>query len=544
MTSSFAVDDSAKFVSKINGLVTEIKTVKQSLIDKSQISLWKSDYDNINEKLLDILDLAAGNVISAKSDFEQLPLSKYETFASYMYNTDISMISLKKGSNERTKMIRAKRKDISCPDCGKPLTIISGKKSCASCGYINETKAQSQSNRSSSDSSKHTTKQLDAITGTKKPPANIQSIVSHISIWLTDLKYIHAWLVANDKLKKWMHSYKDITADHITESFFMRTIDRVPSKFWDCDVFKLFTDELYTLLEMAKRYSRLTSSTMEALDNDEIKDIFREYAKQHSRKVPDVKDVITINGVSYDIGLYTAMLSLKAKPPAGSVKIELEKILGRAITIPGLMFNFTESYKQSDNVPKRYNFTQEYIYITHETFGVPYIAIDAQDKAAIAQLILSFNDYYKQSSYNTNGKECNAPLFCCSLTCVLQMPYFKKYIDALKFVPEKDRGTASHIKMEWFKYSHAHASELAKYTKHGSMMISGKSSVSDTPKTVPITSDDCDAITFGKSDAITSGKSDAITFKYDANIDDEPSDDLQPDLRDDAIIDDSDDMLF
>lgn len=445
----YTAEEINKFISKINSLIAEIKNMEKD----TDPSLWKTEYNNIYEKLLDIIEIADGNIIIAHEKFQELPISKYETFSSYVYNNDINMISLRKGCNERTKMLRAKRKETNCPECSHPLSIIDGAVVCHACGYTSDLKGSIPNTRSSSDSSKHTYKQLDAITGVKKPPTNITKIINYISIWLTDLKFIHAWLVSNNRLQAWMKKYAQITDEHISLAFFNNVIERKPNNMWDCDLFKLFTDELYLLLENARRYSKMKSSNMDALSKDEIVNIFRQYIKENGNKIPDAVETFKLNNFKYEIGLYVISLSLRYDSPEGGVKNEVEKLFGKSLTLPGLMFNFNNVYEQSDNVPKRYNFTQEYIYCSHETFFTPYINIPQQDKDAIVNLILKFNAYYKKESYKKSGKECNAPLFCCSLACVLtQLPYFHRYRDALKFVPTKDKGTSSHIKSEWFKF--------------------------------------------------------------------------------------------
>lgn len=457
----YTTDEINKFIAKINNLIVEIDKVKA----ETDPSLWKGEYDNIYEKLLDIVELASGNIIMAHEQFQELPISKYETFSSYVYNNDVSLISVRKGTNERTKMLRAKRKDTSCPECSHPLVIADGVVTCQVCGYTADVKGTTQSTRSSSDSSKHTYKQLDAITGVKKPPANIAKIIKYITIWLTDLRFIYAWLVTNNRLQTWMKKYAQITDEHISISFFNRVLEHKPENMWDCDLYKLFTDELYLLLENAKRYSKLKSSNMEALSKEEIVDVFRQYVKDNRGKIPDVNETYTYNTVKYEVGVYVATLSLRFTTPEGGIKNELEKLFGRSLTMPGLMFDFNDVYEQSDNVPKRYGYGQDYIYCTHETFNVPYINIPQQDKDAIVQLILQFNNYYKEQAYKRSGKECNAPLFCCSLTCVLtQLPYFQKYRGALKFVPTKDKTTTSHIKSEWFKFTCNNPDVIKKYS--------------------------------------------------------------------------------
>ena len=267
------------------------------------------------------------------------------------------------------------------------------------------------------------------------------------------MHFLYAWLVSNNKLQTWIKKYTQLTDEHITLAFFDRVIEPKPENMWEYEVYKLLTDELFLLLENAKRYSKNKSSNMEALPKEDIIHIFEEYIKQHGKRIPTVTDTFNFNNEVYEIGAFVNKLSLIYAAPEGSIKNSIEKLFNQSLTMPGLMFNFNDVYEQSDNVPKRYGFGQEYIYIIHTTFNVPYINIPQQDKNAIIQLILTFNDYYKKEAYKRCGKDCNAPLFCCSLTCILtQLPYFHKYKDILKFIPTKDRGTSSHIKSEWFKF--------------------------------------------------------------------------------------------
>ena len=463
----FTHEETTKFIQKLTALVNEISEMKK-ITDPSK---FKPEYDDMSERLLDILDTAQFNIILANEQYQELSISKYINFAAYVYNTDVTVMYGKKGYNERTKMLRAKRKESLCPECQHSLITSDGMVSCTNCGYSSDIKTSH--NKTTSDASKHTYKQLDAITGVKKPPTNIVRISKYISIWLTDLSYIHAWLTKIGHVQTWLKKYDSIVSDRTSTSFFKQNIERIPDNAWDCDVYKIFTDELYNLLETAKRYSKLKSSNLEAMTKEEIIDIFKIYISKYGTSIPDQNFILKHNGKEYEIGLYLNTISLLFSPPAGSVKPELEALFGKSLTMPGLMFNFSSVYEQSDNVPKRYNLTQEYIYITHETFNVPYINIPKQDKDAIVNIIIKFNAYYKQETFKRTGKECNAPLFCCSLGCIInQLPYFNVYKDALKFLPNKDRGTASHIKSEWFKFTCMNTDIITKYNTKNNIKAS------------------------------------------------------------------------
>lgn len=455
----YTQDEIIKFTQKICSLIAEITEMKK-ITDPSK---FKAEYDDISDKLTDVLDLCQFNIVLANERFQTLPISKFENFNSYVYNTDVTVINVKKGNNERVKMLRAKRKESNCPECSSPLIITDGTISCTKCNYSSDLK--NTHNKTSSDASKHIYKQLDAITGIKKPPSNIIKITSFISTWLTDLSFIYNWLVRSNKLHSWMKKFDSVSNNNINLTFFQQKIERTPENTWSYEIYKLFTDELFNLLESVKRYSKLKSSNIEALNKDEIMNIFVSYIKDNGTKIPNPNVIYKYKGVEYEIGLYVNSLSLIYNPPAGSIKYDLEKLFNKSLTLPGLMFNFNEIYERSENVPKRYNLTQEYIYIIHETFNISYVDIPRQDKDAIVMLISKFNVYYKNETFKRTGKECNAPLFCCSLNCIInQLMYFTVYKDALKLLPNKDKGTMSHIKSEWFRFCFQNQELLSKYT--------------------------------------------------------------------------------
>jgi hypothetical protein len=134
------------------------------------------------------------------------------------------------------------------------------------------------------------------------------------------------------------------------------------------------------------------------------------------------------------------------------IKKAVDSIYGRNITFPGLMFDFNQFYPKGENIPRKYNYQQEFIYILHYTFNVPYITMSMNDREEICSIILKFNNYYKNEFYNNNEKRCNSPLYCCTLSCLLDIPYFRKYKSILDILPLKDKGTSNLIKNTWFKF--------------------------------------------------------------------------------------------
>lgn len=414
---------------------------------------WKDEYNTLSDELKEVLSIIEDNPIEANNIFQNNPISKYDTFRSYVYNNDINSITTIKGNNERSKILRAARTYVNCPSCGKSLTLSEGTSICEACGYIGDAKSTVPNTRASSNNTKHTYKQLDALTGVRKAPANITKIIDYISLWLTDLHYIYAWLRSNGgkKYDVWIKKYATLTDEYITQSFFDRIIERKPENMWDYNLFKLFTDELYAMLEHATRYSNLNTSNMEGMSDEEIIAVFTSFVKEFHR-LPSVTEEYIHKNKRYEIGLYINNLSLLHTVPKDHIKIKLESTIGMSLTMPGLMFNYKEIYKKSENPPKKYCYQQEYCWITNRTFNTPFIDISKPDKEAIATLIIKFNEYYKEKTYNNNDKNCNSPLYCCTIACVLNLPYFQKYKEALKFIPIKDMNTVSHIRKEFFNF--------------------------------------------------------------------------------------------
>lgn len=447
------------FTRKIEGLLSEIDNFK-----KEHADLWKPEYQELKNSLITILSVIENNPIDADANFQELPISKYDSFTNYVYNRDINCITSIKGNNERTKTLRARRKNNECPNCGNPLALSCGTASCALCGYVNEMKTSSQSSHLASNNTKHIYKQLDALTGMRKIPSNIVKVIDFVTVWLTDLHYIYDWLNSNGgaRYTQWLNKYKKLTAECINATFFDRVIERKPENMWEYNIFKLFTDELYMMLEYATRYSNEKNSNMESLNDETIVEIVKAFALKYKR-LPVITEEFKFEGKRYEIGLYMNSLSLLHTVPEDHIKVKLEQLLGCDLTMPGLMFNYREVYKKSENPPKRYCYQQEYSWIINRVFHVPFIDMPSTDREAIASIIFKFNDYYKNKAFVKQEKGCNSPLYCCTITCVFNLPYFQKYRDALKFVAVKDKGTASNIKREFFNFENDNVEFLRPY---------------------------------------------------------------------------------
>ena len=515
------------FEQNIKNLIIEIEQFKAQYP-----TLWVSDYDNILHELKDISDLIIYNPIDANTCYTELPLAKYDTFQSYVYNTNAKAITLLKCNTERTKTLRAKRRNITCPLCGNKLNNLDGTLQCESCDYIQEGKLASQSTRTMSNNTKHICKQLDALTGARKAPTNIAKIVDYITLWLTEPKYIAEWLKSKDlnpleeyekangiesvsvepvnvpkgkgrkknvkktsnssgssSFDKWVKKYNEYTEEYITDSFFNKSIQRVPANVPDYNVFKLFMDEFYALLEHCHRCALEKASNMDVLSLEDQYNIFKQYAVENKYRLPVIFEKYVYKGVEYEIGLRFNSLSLLANndivkatvvsetlkdetlivgeeemDKSFSKSIELKRMLDilfkntlnamrrSSITIPGLMFNYKDVYNKSESPPKKYCYQQEYCWLMNRAFNTPFVHMPKQDKDDIIKIILKFNDFYKDRVCKQDDKICNSPLYCCTIVCVLNLAYFQKYKHALKFVPVKDNSTIAFIRKAFFEF--------------------------------------------------------------------------------------------
>jgi hypothetical protein len=468
MFNSKSLDYIEDFPEMIEKYISEISKLKN---DKKFKTFTNEMKNKVIGELSEMRSIYDFNPNIAKDTFAKHPLSQYDTLIGYINNeySDSSKTPI-----ERSKSLRTKRKNMKCPECGKTLHMNRDIMLCK-CGYQSEYKVTSINNNICSDNSKHTYKQLDAILGLKRPPSNITKIVMYIAIWLTDYSYIYKWLCNSTKKTKkdfetplieWMNKYYNITGIKITNAFFYtKPKERIPENSIDSNLFKLFMDEFYTMTERCKNISKNYVSNMEQLDFDNKIKIMREYVKSKGITFPSLDEVFTFNKTQYEVGQFFNNARLTVDND-DSLKSELNKIFKTDITFPGLMFDFNVFYPKGENIPRKYNYQQDYIYILHYTFNVPYIEMSMSDREEICSIILKFNNFYKNEFFTNNEKRCNSPLYCCSLSCLLDLPYFRKYKDILNIIPSKDKGTSNLIKNTWFKFMQKNPELIKQYTNN------------------------------------------------------------------------------
>jgi hypothetical protein len=436
----------------VKSLVIEIEKFKENYPE-----FYQDDYEELRDQLLDILDISDNNVEMALDMFNQTPIAVFKSFKKYAYFVDKSLIGVLKYQTDSIKSLRAKRKENRCPNCNEPMLGDT----CNNCEFNNE---QVKSNvKVTSDNSRHIIKQLEALVGQKNPPSNIIKISEHIITWLTDLHYIYDFVIASNKWDQFHEDFEKSLDQHrkikISHEYFQQIIPREQRYVWKYNTFKIFMNEFHSMLTIAKRFSQTPISNMNRLNNEEIIEVFLNWIDT-DYNLYDIDAVF--NG--YEIGYYLTELRLMPYVEETHVKNELEEILGESLTMSGLMFNFNSIYSKSDKIPFKFNFQQEYIFILHITFHIDHISIEQQDKEAIIELVLEFNNYSKAEAYKLTKKNCNSPLYCITFERIFStLRYFRKYSSIIQYLPVKEHRTTDEISKKWFNFTQNRPDIVGKY---------------------------------------------------------------------------------
>lgn len=431
-------------------------------------TLWNNppsgyDYESLLEIELPNISfiLENGDEHAAQELYETLPIAKHDSFNSFVFNIDIAASKVISGNNRRTKDTRAKRKKpTSCPHCGKSF-IGEGLNKCE---CVKEDKYSTRlTTHSASDSGKHVRKQLETIIGTKQSPKAISDLIPHISTWLTNLRYIRDWLIYSDTMENWCRSYYMLTSIEIDKSFFDRIIPSEKEYAWPCNIFKLFVNPLFKMLEHAKRISELPVSNMLSYNEEKILEIIDKYIEVNGKRIPEETEEFYVNDIRYEIGTYISRLSLTPHVSPDHIKNIISNKFDKSIALPGLMFNFESIYtNKSSQPPRKHNFLPEYVHIVHDAFHVPYPVIDAIDKKVIEQIIIKFNEFYRLNRTDgVPGKGRNSPMFSCVLRLILDLAPYRKYRDSIScLIPVKDQQTYDRIQNIWIDFLYDKKQEL------------------------------------------------------------------------------------
>jgi hypothetical protein len=413
-----------------------------------------NEYEELREQLEDILEIFESNEVIAKKNFNDMPLAKFDSFEKYVCQSNPSML-YKTGvvANDKVKTLRAKRKDLVCPMCGEPIN----ENKCRNCEYDGDD--GNVSTKNTSENTRHINKQFDAFIGSKNPPSNIVKIIDVIKDWLLDLSHLYEFLKSTGRLKEFLKEIAKVNTgegDAIDVTWF----DQTPTEPWNYNTFRLMMNEFHNMLEYCKRFSKYHISDVNAMDKESIVEMFCRWREQNETGTPKSDEIFE----GKEIGIYVAELMLLPNVDEDHIKNSIQEVLDDELSMPGLTFNFNQRYSKSDNIPWNFNFQQEFVYIIHETFQVPYINLTAQDKEAAIQLVLKFNEYCKNESYINTGKMRNSPLYCITVERIFNsLPYFWKYRGITRFLPMKDFRTVDEISKSWLNFMQENPELIGRY---------------------------------------------------------------------------------
>lgn len=131
--------------------------------------------------------------------------------------------------------------------------------------------------------------------------------------------------------------------------------------------------------------------------------------------------------------------------------------------MPGLMFDYNKVYG-SDNIPKKFTYQQNYIFIIHKIYNIEYYNILESDKQIICDIMMKFNAFVKDVKSKQSGKNHNSCLWQISLLYVFELPWFRCYKDIIKILPIKISNTTTGIGEMWTKFKITNHEYISKYT--------------------------------------------------------------------------------
>lgn len=441
-----------------------VKTIQDYIVQGELIKnkfphIWNSEYDVLIERLKNISNIAILDEFNAQAKFRSLGISKFNTFGDYIKSIDINTSKIKFNSHHKVV-----QKKIICRHCGSAQITITkeGIYVCKKCGSEIVSKGNTQLlAKETIDTSKHIVKQLNTLTGRINPPNALNKILPYLETWFIKRKYIKDYLIYVNQLENWKKKYLFLSGEEITDSYFEEHIERKPESLCSYKIFKLYTDTFYEMTNLIKTYS-LFSNNMSILNDDEILDICRSYYKEH-KKLPDNNEIYTYKGVKYEIGKYIISKMFVDINSETKIKQDLNAIFNTNIKMPGLMFDYNKVYG-SDNIPKKFTYQQNYIFIIHKIYNIEYYNILESDKQIICDIMMKFNAFVKDIKSKQSGKNHNSCLWQISLLYVFELPWFRCYKDIIKILPIKISNTTTGIGEMWTKFKIINHEYISKYT--------------------------------------------------------------------------------
>ena len=440
------------------------KTIQEYIIQGELIknkfsNIWKKDYDELINKLKDISNIANLDEINAQIKFNSLGISKFSTFGDYIKSIDINTSKLRFNTHHRIV-----QKKLICRHCGSSQVSITkeGIYVCKKCGSEIVSKGNTQLlAKETIDTSKHIVKQLNTLTGRINPPNALNKVLPYLEIWFINRKYIYDYLKYVNQVEQWKEKYLFLTGISIDDSYFSEIVERKPESLCSYKIFKLYTDTFYEMTNLIKTYS-LFSNNMSILKEDLILKICQKYYDDY-HKIPPEDEIYVYEGTKYEIGKYIISKLFVDINSETYIKQQLNKIFHTEFKMPGLMFDYDKVYG-GDNIPKKFTYQQNYIFIIHKIYNIQYYNILESDKQIICDIMIKFNSFVKEVKSKQSGKNHNSCLWQISLLYVFELPWFRCYKDIIKILPIKLSNTTTGIGEMWTKFKIVNHDYISKYT--------------------------------------------------------------------------------
>ena len=422
---------------------------------------WKDEYDVVISDLEQILNLIDLDEDKAKSDFGLLEISKSKDFISYIQKKDINVKKIKIAINNTHKG----RKQLVCRHCSSTFMYIKqGVFVCKQCGAEITSRSNTQLlAKETTDNSKHIVKQLNTLIGKNNPPQMLLKIFPFLREWFFDRSYLYNYLKYINKVESWIKKYNSFVdkKQMIDENYFSEKIIRDIDHIYPYKIFKLYTQTFHEIILLCEKISSLTNN-MYTLTNEKVIEICQNYMDEFN-KIPEIYDIYSYNGVKYEIGKYINSLMITDLHSKGELKQNLNNVFKTELTLPGLLFDYIKLYG-NDTIPKTFIYQQNYLFIIHEIFNIPYNNIIESDKQTICDIIMKFNSFVKEIKTTYSGKHHNSCLWQISLMYVFKLPWFKCYENIIKILPIKTNENSSNIETLWIKFNIIHHQYLSKFT--------------------------------------------------------------------------------
>ena len=465
----FYDDDSnskQEFVVNIDNFIASIEKYKKDY-SKDMAMYWRPEYAVLEEKFHEIRDTIEYNWMDAKEKADKLSCFKFENFAQYVFNTDLKNTKHIKGTSVRAKTLRRKR-DSKCPNCKIECIITNDVNilKCPVCGHeIVKEKVGIPDNVVNNE--KHIRKQLDKLVGLTKIPNNVRKLLPSLTIWLTEWWHIRDWLLYSRRYDDFVNHYSTRTGKHINMDKFETTLARTEDNKMQFCVYEIFVEEFYKLTEISQTTARKSSNVNEPdkvvleLVGAYLKSINKEFFSSF-QELPDETTTFDYKGKTYSIGIFFGKLGLIPNYDKHHIKAKIVKKYCKdgkdCLTLPGLVYNYSDIFSLTDNIPRSFNYSENYNKIMNEVFHSRYSVIPPCDINKFVSILLRFNEYYKKNIDKQGKKKntkTNSPLFVCTIKCIITtFVYFNKYVDILEQTPHRitESVTKNEIDRLWIKF--------------------------------------------------------------------------------------------